>query len=208
MRIEDWVMIAVIITPIFTLLAPILAVLIQHRLNKRKPEANQKDGWLKRIFLSPRLSRILNWACLFSILVNIYLIIHELLQTTPLTRISVLIIALAVAGIFYNIISLTYYSLSKSNNILFDHTRELFASTKELSDLSKKNAEVGLENAEIGRKLLEIEVTTLQVVKSLSDSLETTNSSVSKLLSNPALEKTSDGLLDKLQAQIKKLFGD
>jgi hypothetical protein len=102
-----------IIAIIVNLTAPILAVIVQSRINqpKQTPAVSHTDpiqskGWLVRVFSSP-------WPLLLLICLNLLSLVYDLTRSEPLNRRTVLVVAMSVAGIVLNLGGLAYLSVLK-----------------------------------------------------------------------------------------------
>ena len=150
MTIENWLTIAAIIS---TLIAPVLALLIQHLISQPKPtpELNHPKnriqiigGWLIRIFQSP-------WILvgpIFSTVFDIYVLHRELGNTSQITRGVIFLISVAVAAIAFNLSImnslLAQQSISRQTNIISkqsDAIAALLDLINVLRDSTKKLAE-------------------------------------------------------------------
>jgi hypothetical protein len=183
MTIENWLMIAVIIS---TLIAPTLANFIQSRANihpKPKPEAHQPKnliqrmgGWFIRFSNSPWMLPPL------LILFNIYLLLSEFRKTTPVTRWTVYQISADVAAIWYGVVLFLLNTAWQS---------------------IRRQAETSILQSETNRELLDL-------IKAVSDGSNTINKETLAITGRvlTELEKSRQGRLHKLTAKIKGLFRD
>jgi hypothetical protein len=187
MTIENWLMIAVIIS---TLIAPTLANLIQSRVShpKQTPEASQPKnliqrigGWFIRLSNSP-------WRVPpFLILFNIYLLLSEFRRTTPVTRWTVYQISAAVAGIWYGLVLFLLNTAWES---------------------IRRQWEINREQQEVNAIARDVDLKLLDIIKSVSD---TANATADKSLALTdrvltELAKSREGRLNKLMAKIKGLL--
>src|ERR1022692_949193 len=116
MTIENWLMIAVIIS---TLIAPSLANFIQSRTNQPKPtpETNHPKnltqrigGRLRRLAASPWILPPL------SILYDIGVLVWAIRGTAPVTRAVVVVIASAVVGVAWNVLNMNVLLLMENQS--------------------------------------------------------------------------------------------
>jgi len=107
MEIQNWIGIGLIIATVFgalgTTIAPTIAALVQYRLAQKAEDA------VKRTTLIERLSRwlqkpIFDWVPITTVIVSAYMLYRELSSSEPITRASVLNIAVCVATIASNFI--------------------------------------------------------------------------------------------------------
>jgi hypothetical protein len=140
MTIENWLMIAVIIS---TLIAPSLPNLIQSRTNQPKPtpETNHPKnrtqrigGWLMRFFQSVWF--IVGWH-LVVIALNIYILHGKLRKTAPITRGDVFSISMSVASIWFVVLNMTVIMTQQSISFQADSISTLTGTVGRLLDMIK-----------------------------------------------------------------------
>jgi hypothetical protein len=192
MTIENWLMIAVIIS---TLIAPTLANFIQFRANQPKPtpEANQPKnliqrigGSLMRFFQAPW--KVAVFFVLPATLVSIYLLRGDVRSTAPVTPIVVFRISFGVGGIVYNILSVGILFIWQAIGRQSDIIGKGINTTSELLDIVK-----------ISNELTQAQIEDLRAqIKALTPT--------QTLEIGP--DKPPQGTLRKLLKGIKNLFGD
>jgi hypothetical protein len=180
MTIDNWLMIALIITSfIAQLIAPTLAELVKSRINQPKPtpDPNQPKnlrqrigGWVDQIALSPWVLPPL------AIAVDIWILILQVRNVGPVTRGSVVAMSTAVAGGFFSLLNM---SLLNTGQI------------------------VRTQHQNRAKETLE----TFGILKEMTDCISLLNRAV---IAVPALssEKPTDGVTAKMMDRIKKLLAN
>jgi formate hydrogenlyase subunit 3/multisubunit Na+/H+ antiporter MnhD subunit len=138
MTIDNWLMIALIITSfIAQLIAPTLAELVKSRINQPKPtpDPNQPKnlsqrigGWVIQASLSPWVLPPL------AIAIDIWILVLQVRNVGPITRGSVVAMSTAVAGGFFTLLNM---SLLNTGQIVRAQSRNRAKETLEMFGLLK-----------------------------------------------------------------------
>jgi len=188
MTIENWLMIAVIIS---TLIAPLLALLMQSRISQPKPapEPNQPKNLIQR--MGGRIIRFLQspWSLVVSFLgipPSIYALLTAFRETSPVTRASVFLITEGVAGILFSLIN--------ASVLLNSQTIRL-----QTLDIRTQNETISELNAIVSRLL--------DMIKTLGNTVDVMGKTLA--LPEPAqskIDKPTPGTLRKMLTAIENLF--
>jgi hypothetical protein len=206
MTIENWLMIAVIIS---TLIAPTLALFIQSLISQPKPtpELSQPKNRIQRIGDWLAQSPWLPWVLVIPILLNIYILLKEFHNTTPVTRGVVVLIAVAVAGIAFNFLNINNILALQTNWMMREGIRSLWEGIRSLWERLAKDSE---SMAKIDLKILEIIEEVRTTMKREDDALRALiEVSLPVLAPVPTKPKRTEyGVLERLVSAIKALLRD
>ena len=192
MTIEQWLtvamIIAVMITAIATAFGPIAAVLVQSRISQPKPTPVESQPKNLSQRSGGRFKRHLKWFGIFELgmLVNFVSLILELSKSTPIDRGSILIIALNVAG-------LSFIPLL----MLLTHVIRAIELQGKFNDVTSER--LGLMSDRISAAHEHF----INLTKATTGLAEVTTE-----IARIATNKQPQGLLDRLQNELKKLLKD
>lgn len=188
MTLENWLMIAVIIS---TLIAPTIAELVKPRINQLTPapEANQPKNLIQRI--GGRLIRLAASPSILpplGILYDIGVLVWVIRGTAPVTRAVVFVIASAMVGVAWNLLNMNVLLLMKNQSWQTDTV----AKQTEIMAKQCENIELIIERLEKTERRIDTLDATLKPCEKVSDHAESSKSTRA---------------LGKLLAAVKNLFG-